>query len=296
MVRGTVRSSLAWVFGISLSILFVSLWGRAVVIDTDTLGESLAPLAGSGMVVDVVSDWLTDELVESGSDPAMVDPTVDYFVHSPAMGSALEVFAAEIVAAAASSEPSGSSLDMRDMLLPAVPDVTAGLSSLGYPVTEPEIEEVVAGLDPLVIRDEGSSALVGPASPTASRLGSASLLAALGLLVTGWWYVALSPDRLAALRSLLNRVAVGGLSFALLLRLGSWAVDPGGGRAPLAETMSNVAASKWHVPMQTAVVAAILGLAAFLARRHLRREAASRSAVARPIRREEQLSSRSKPR
>ena len=296
MVRGTVRSSLAWVFGISLSILFVSLWGRAVVIDTDTLGESIAPLAGSTMVVDVVSDWLTDELVESGADPAMVDPAVDYFVHSPAMGSALDVFAAEIVSAASSSEPSGSSVDMRDMLLPAVPDVTAGLSSLGYQISESEIEDVVAGLDPLVIRDPESSALVGPASPTASRLGTASLLAALALVATGWWYVALSPDRLAALRSLLNRVAVGGLSFALFLRLGSWAVDPGGGRAPLAETMSNVAASKWHVPMQTAVVAAILGLAAFLARRHLKREAASRSAVGRPTPREEQLSSRSRPR
>ena len=72
-MRDSAKSTLGWAFGISLTILFISLWGRAVVVDTDTLGESLAPLSGSAMVVEYVADWMGQELVESGVDPDLVD-------------------------------------------------------------------------------------------------------------------------------------------------------------------------------------------------------------------------------
>jgi len=262
--RTSVRSSLGWAFGISLSILFVSLWGRAVVVDTETLGESLAPLARSEMVVDYVTDWMGDELVGSGVPTDIVDPAIDRFMESSVVTTAVDSLVAEVVVAAASPDPSGSSVDVRSHLAPAVPEVTQGLEDLGYGFTRSQVQGVVEDLDPIVIRQPGQSALVGPNSPTAARLGIASLIAAIGLAVFGSAYIRLSEDRLMALRSLLNRVAVGGLSFAVLLRLGAWVLDPAGGRAPVPETVANLASSKWWLPLQVALVAAAVAAVVYV--------------------------------
>lgn len=274
-VRHSARATVGWAFGISLSILFVSLWGRALVTDTDALGAALAPLAGAETVVDFVADWMAEEFVDSGVDPDLVAPTVEHLLESSSVGQSLGLMVVEVVEAAASPDPAGSSIDMRGLMMPAVPEVTAGLTHLGLVAGEGEIRSVVEGFDPLVIRQPGSDAIVGTHSPTAGRLGTASLLAAMALLGFGFLYVRLADDRLQALRGLLNRVAVGGLSFAVLLRLGSWVVDPDGGRAPLPDTISNLAAAKWLVPLQIAMVAAAIGAVLYLVRGYLKRGGAS---------------------
>ena len=276
------RSTLGWAFGISLSVLLVSIWGRAVVTDTDALAESLAPLAQTDAVVELVADWMGDEMVESGIPPEMVDPTVRYFVESSAVGEAADELAAEVVAAAASTDPEGSSIDVRALLAPAVPEVTLGLGGLGIETTEATVRGVVEGLEPMTIRAADQPAWVGPASETASRLGTASLLAVVALLVFGWGFVALSEDRVSGLRSLFQRVAVGALSFAVFLRLGAWVIDPSGGRAPIPQTISNLAESKWLIPLQIAAVAAIVAWAIYLTRRRLRRGGASPSSTPQP--------------
>jgi hypothetical protein len=254
-------------FGISLSVLFVSLWGRAMVVDTDALADSIVPLARAETVVHFVTGWMSEEMVDSGVAPDLVEPAVGYFLSSSALGQTVDEFAEEVVDAAASSDPAGSRIDMRALIAPAVPEVTLGLIGLGYDVSDHQIREVVEGLDPLVIRSPGSSPLLGPASQTAARLGIASLLAAVALVVFGGAFVRLSDDRLVAIRSLLNRVAVGGLSFAVLLRLGAWVIDPSGGRAPVLETLSNLAGSKWLVPLQLGLTAAVMGAGIFIWRR-----------------------------
>lgn len=269
--RSVSRASLGWAFGIALSVLLVSIWGRAVVADTESLAEALAPMVRTEAVIEFVADWMGEEMVESGIEPEVVEPTVSYFVGSSAVAEAADVFAAEFVIAAASTDPDGSSIDMRALLGPAVPEVASGLGGLGIEVDESTVRGVVEGLEPLVIRTPGEPALLGPASETASRLGTASLLAVVALLVFGWGFVALSEDRLAGLRSLFQRVSVGALSFAVFLRLGAWVLDPAGGRAPIPETVSNLAESKWLVPLQIALAAAIVSGAIYLTRRWLRR-------------------------
>lgn len=278
-------------FGISLSVLFVAIWGRAVVIDTDALAESMAPLAGSAAVVDFVTDWMGEEMVESGIDPNAVEPAIDFFLDSSALGVTADRFAGEVVDAAASSDPGGASIDMRALIAPAIPEVTVGLTSLGYDVSDAQIRQVVEGFDPLVIRQPGSPALLGPASEAASRLGTASVLAAVALVIFGSGFVGIAGDRVGAVRNLLNRVAVGGLSFAVLLRLGSWVLDPDGGRAPVPETVSNLAESKWMVPLQIAIVAAVLGGAIYLGRRVVKQRAKTLSPGERATRPAEQQES-----
>lgn len=269
--RAAARATLGWAFGMAVSILFLALWGRAVVTDTEALAESLSPLTGSSVVIDLVGDWMADEMVESGADAEVVEPAIGYFFESSSTGDTLDQFATEVVHAAASTDPGGTSIDMAALIDPAVPEVTMGLVELGYPVTESGVAEVVQQLDPLVIRQPGSEAMVGPASPTAARLGIAALLAVLALVAFGGFFVALSEDRLTAVRSLLTRVAVGGLSFAVFLRVGSWVLDPSGGRAPVRESLSALAGSKWAVPLEVAAVAAVIAGALYFGRKMFRR-------------------------
>lgn len=255
----------------SVSILLLALWGRAVVIDTDRLAESLSPLARSSVVMDFVGDWMSTEMVEAGADPAMVEPAVDGYLQSSGIGAALDQFVVGAVHAAASTDPEGASIDMAALVSPAVPELTMALVELGYPVTEPQVADVVERFDPLVVRQPGSEALVGPASQTAARLGTAALLALLALVGLGASFVVLSEDRVAGVRRLMNRVAVGSLSFAVFLRVGSWVLDPAGGRAPVQETISHLARSKWLIPLEIALVAAVAAASIFFGRRWLRR-------------------------
>lgn len=261
------RSVAGWAFGMSISILFLALWGRAVVIDTDALAESMSPLASADIVGDYVADWMTQELLESGADTETVGPTVDTIFRSSTITGTMDQLVEEVVYAAASMDPGGSTIDMAALIGPAVPEVSLGLNGLGYPVPEGALSDVVGGLDPLVIRQPGTTALIGPGSPTVARLGTAALLAALSLVVFGLTYVTLSEDRIGSVRHLMTRVAVGGVSFAVFLRLGSWVVDPSGGRAPVRETVSALAGSKWAQPLEVAAVAGLIAAGIYVGRR-----------------------------
>lgn len=268
--RKVFNSTTAWAFGFSVTVLFVALWGRAVVIDTDTLGESLRPLSESSIVEQVFGDWMAEELVDSGYEPAVVEPAVDFIFESSATADALDELVGEVVDSAASSDPAGSSVDVASLLGPAVPEVTAGLNRLGLPTDQTQVASAVAGFDPLVIRQPGSSAMVGPESPAAARLGTAAVFAIVAMVGFGYFTVVSSEDRITAVRGLFTRVAVGGFGFTLLLLIGSWITDPRGGRAPLAETVSGVAGSKWMVPLQTGVAAAVIAGSIYVVRRLLR--------------------------
>ena len=276
-VRRGFRATAAWAFGFSVTVLFISLWGRAVVVDTDSLAESLAPLGDSALVGGLVADWMTQELIEAGYSPEVADPAVDSTLESSATAAAMDGFVADVVRAAASSDPSGSSVDVSSLLAPTVPEVTTSLSELGL-VTDPdEVRTIVSGLDPMVIREPGSTALIGPESPAATRLGTAALLAFVGIVSFGYATVASSEDRIAAVRELFTRVAVGGLGFAILLLVGSWITDPRGGRAPVPETISHITSSKWVVPLQIGLFAGAVAVGIYAGRRWLRRGEGSRS-------------------
>ncbi len=269
MSNGTnkvLSSTAAWIFGLATSVLFVSLWGRAVVIDTAELSDSLLPLSQSEQVVGAFSEWMTNELVETGvAGPAAKEAT-DTAVATTQVSAALENLVGEVVEAAASDQPEGAAVDVARTLRPTVPAVSAALMETGVPVSEPQVELLVSRLDPLVVRQPGEPPVVGRTSPLARRLGTAAILAVIAQLIFGSSYVLAAPDRLKRLRTLLTRFAVTGLSFAVLLKLGSWVLDPQGGRAPISATLSNLADSKWLIPALLGAIGAIAAMFVWLVR------------------------------
>lgn len=269
MNSGSVRflSSLsAWVFGLATTVLLLSFWGRAVVVDTDELAENLGPLSESEEVTGRFSDWMTSQLVDSGVPSEAAGEAATLSLFTPEVKQALEALVGAVVDAAAEPAPGGTVVDMASIFAPTVPAVTASLASQGIPAPEAQVAAIVAGLDPLVIRDAGEEPMVGPVSPVARRLGIASVLAVAAIAVFGAIYVLVADNKVRAMRTLSTRFAVGALTFALLLKLGSWVLDPGGGRAPVSESLSELADSKWLIPAFIGGAASIAALFFWLIR------------------------------
>lgn len=265
----------AWVFGLASTVLLISLWGRAVVGDTEQLSHSLSPLAESSLVADRVAGWLEEQLVGSGLDRAQAADAGREALRHPGVRPVLEDLVAATVIAAAAEEPAGGVVDVADLLLPRSNQIATALGEAGLPVTVDRVEGILAGLDPLVIRDPEKRPAIGASSSLAANLGTAALLSLAVMAASGWLYTRLEGDRVRALRSLLHRFGLGALSFAVILRIGSWATDPGGGRAPVGETISRIADSEAMLPL-------LLGLSAMagatllrLVRRYFRPEGAT---------------------
>jgi hypothetical protein len=275
-----------WVFGLASTVLLVGIWGRAVVVDTNELADTLSPLAAGDMVSDRLATWLEAELVTAGVDGAGASVVADQVLGHPSVGPVLEQLVAEGVEAAASGDPSGGSVDVAAVLLPASGQITTGLNEAGVPVNAEQVEAALSQLDPLVIRDPADQPFVGASSPLAVNLGTAAMLGALLMLFAGTAYIVMSMDRMRALRTLITRFALGALSFAVLLRIGSWLVDPDGGRAPFRESFALLANSKWMVPLTIGLVAMATAIVFRVFRRRVRPAATSRSEDGRPIRQE----------
>ena len=273
-------------FGLASTVLLVGIWGRAVVVDTNELADTLSPLAAGDMVSDRLATWLEAELVNAGVDGIGASVAADQVLAHPSVGPVLEQLVAEGVEAAASGDPNGGTVDVAAILLPASGQITTGLNEAGVPVTNDQVEAALARLDPLVIRDASDQPFIGASSPLAANLGTAAMLGALLMLFAGTAYIVMSIDRMRAIRALLTRFALGALSFAVLLRLGSWLVDPEGGRAPFRESFALLANSKWMVPLTIGLVAMAAAIVFRVFRRRVRPAAGSRSEDGRPIRQE----------
>jgi hypothetical protein len=263
---GAVASTAAWVFGIATSVLFVALWGRAVIIDTNELSENLTPLSEAGEVANVFSDWMTAELIDAGASPEVAAEATDTALVTTEVSRALEGIVVDVVEAAASDGAEGGSVDVAAAFAPAVPALTTSMNLSGIPVSESQVSQIVSGLDPIVIREASEPAIVGENSRLATQLGTAVLLAVLAQIVFGSLYIFAGPDRLRRFRTLLTRFALTGISFAVLLKLGSWVLDPRGGRAPVSQSISMLADSKWLIPAFLGVAGAVAALFVWLIR------------------------------
>lgn len=280
--RSVARGVAGWLFGLSVTVLLISVWGRSVVVDTSTLGESLSPLARSVVVEERFGDWMVEGLTESGVQPAAAEPAVANALTTSAVVSAFDDLVVEVVEAAASVSEAAAVVDVAGVFRPAVPEITQAMTATGLQLTGAEVGRIVDSLDPLVIREEGSSPLIGPGSRVAARLGFAAVLSLAMMGVTGWVAVASAHDRMTELKGLLMRVALGGLTFSILLRVGSWILDPGRGRAPVGEALSELTRSKWLTPLLVAALATAAAGALWVGRRWLRQRAVSRLPSAGP--------------
>ena len=247
-----------WIYGLSISVTLVSVWGRALVVDTQLMASSAVVAADSEFVSGRIESWLVGELGSlPGVGPAAATGAASAITADPALAETIDELVTRTVIAAAAPVGEPTVVDVAEVLSPAVPAITRSLADQGIPASEEQVEAVVADLDPLVVRDPEEPPVVGSDSDAASTLSLATLIGVLILAGMGSLAIWLSEDRRAMLRGLFTRIAVSALGFAVMFRLGSWILDPGAGRSPARSAASQLAGAKLWIPVLISVAAAV---------------------------------------
>jgi hypothetical protein len=137
------------------------------------------------------------------------------------------------------------------------------------PVDKRALEVRVAGIEPISLEGSGRLPVTSLAVRVSTALTLAAVLAGVAMVLVGGGAVAISSDRIAALRHLAYRLTLTALSLAVMLRLGAWLADPFGGASPWRSGLSTLLASNSQIPFLVAGTAAGLGIAALVV--HTRR-------------------------
>jgi hypothetical protein len=278
-LRKTGLSLTVWVFSVCTTLLLIGLWGRAVASDQVTLEESTRAVLESELVNDRVVAWLGEGFAAAesrgGSDAAELVARLE---SAPEMQRAVDNLIDEVVAAALAPPGKSSVIDVAVVLAPVIPVVRESVGE----------DDLAAGLNSIQSTVDELSPIVLPAAPDApgnasvaegavSVLNTVGIAALMGMLLTGGAATWLSADPVARLRELAIRVSVSAVTFAVILRAGSWAVDPRGGRSPIAAGGAVLLASNGMLLAMVALAAAASAavLTVWVKRRRVRAAAAS---------------------
>ena len=260
--RRFARGTSFWLFGLSASILIGSLWGSAVTGSRSTVANVVEDLATEQIAQDRFSGWIIDGL-RSVDVIVPDDATVAGRILS--MAETEQVVAdltGQLVDAAFAPAGTTAVVDPASALLPAVPAITRVLTDEGIAAGEGEIAALVSSIEPIPLDDFGEFRVTSSASRASAALSLAAALAAVAMIMFGGAAVFVSPDRIAAVRNLAYRLMLTSLSLAVMLRLGSWIADPGGGATPLGAGVSTLLGSHTYIPLAMAAAAAVVGLRA----------------------------------
>lgn len=258
--RRLLISVVLWVYGISITVFLVSIWGRSVASDTGLVSSAASHLVESDFVTSRIEGWferaLGDVGVADGGTSAQI-------VALPEVRAATAELIGEAVVEMAHADDGPVVVDVAAAYRPAVPAVTVALRTMGMEVTEAQVGAVVDRLEPLVLAPESDRPMVGPGSGPARTLTVATLVGLASLLSSGGLAIYLAQDRRQMIKTLLTRLAVSAFTFAVFFRLSAWVMDPRGGRAGVSGAVAEVLVSKLWVPL---LITAIAGASAWAVR------------------------------
>ncbi len=222
-----------WVFGIATSVLLVSLWGRAVTADDETLAAAAGAAAESDWLAERVAGWLAEEVAEHGALPeAKTAAVVESVWRRPETRAAVADLVGQAVEAGLAPPGTTVVIDPAASIRPLTDHIAAGLTAAGVTTTRQEVAAVIDEIDPVVaVAEPGETA--GVVRRVRAVLTRALAVALVVMAIAAGAAFTLGPDRRVVMRSLVTRVALTALGFAVLFRAGAWALDPSGGGAPL---------------------------------------------------------------
>ncbi len=269
--RRFAHGTALWVFGLALSVVLGSLWGRAVTGDEETLSEAATAAANADWVAVQISAWLGDAVAEQGVVPErQASAAIRAVWQQPEARAAVQDLIAQGVAAGLAPPGTSVKIDAAAAMLPLADEVAAALNQAGVPTTPAEVAGFLAGIEPVVaVAAPGQGA--GSLRQVRGFLTMALLGAAVVMALAAAAALALSEDHWATVRGLAMRATLTALGFAVLLRVSAWALDPSGGAAPLREGGSVLLGSNLGVLWWFAAAAALPTAGAALAVRGRKR-------------------------
>ena len=251
-----------WVFGLSTTLLLLGLWGRAVTVDEPTIAESAKAVVDAEVAQDRIYEWIGDAIAETqnvGNDQTTA--VIEELRERPEIKLAIDDIVESFVAALFAPEGGSTVVDIHSAVEPVIPVVVSELSAQSVVVDEALLEAALDDASAIEL-DTGEVAGVAAVVKDAKTLVSRVVLFAFfSMTLAGVAAIALAERRYAMVRTLSIRVLLSSLSFAVLFRLGAWALDPNGGGTPVANGGAIILGSNGHVFLLIAVVAAGVGAA-----------------------------------
>ena len=261
-----------WLFGICTSMVLIGLWGRSVAGDQVTLESSTRAVLESEIVNDRVTNWLGDAIgaaVESSSDD--VAAVVDTIDGSPEMQVALDDVVDQVVAAALAPPGTVTQIDLSAAVESLAPVAAAALEERGVVSDADVVRAAVSDMPGIVLSADEQMTVSSTASEVRGLLSKVVVAGLGGMLVFGAVATMLHDERIRQLRALVIRIGVSAITFSVIIRVGGWAVDPSGGRSPVAAGGAVLLKSNGHILAAVAVGAAVLAAAMSIFLLHRRR-------------------------
>mgnify|MGYP001818569652 FL=1 len=251
-----------WLFGLATSMVLIGLWGRSVAGDSVTLEASTRAVLESELVNDRVTNWLDDAITAavqlSGEDVAAVVAAVD---GTPEMQAAVDSVVDQAVAAALAPPGTVSRLDLSGAVESLAPVVASALEERGIVADADTVRAAAQRIPGIVLSADGQMTVGGTAREVRGLLSKVVVIGLGAMLLFGAGTIVLNQDRVRQLRTLVIRIGISAVTFAIIIRMGAWAVDPAGGRSPIAAGGAVVLRSNGHILAIVAGAAATLAAA-----------------------------------
>lgn len=274
--RRTSLSVVLWAFGLATTLFLIGMWGRSVSADHSALEEAFHAVAQADAASDRIHEWIAEALAAgaaaSDTDSARIAAVVAQAGETEA---AVDGVVSALVDAALDVPGSNPRLDVRRALDPLSPVIAAQLAPGNDATVEAEVAAALDRVAEIVGASDGRMEIASAAADARGVLSRVAVFSATSMLLAGAAAVALADDRMRMARSLALKLAVSGFTFSVVLRLGAWAVDPRGGRAPIAAGSAVLLRSNGGVLLAIAGfgLAAVAALSAALVLRVRRRRA-----------------------
>ena len=236
--RGSL-SMVLWVFGLSTTLLLVGLWGRAVTNDIPVVQEATRAAVDAEIASDRIYSWIEEGVAASVAvDSATAEGLISDLRDHPEVEAAVGAVIDEFIDALFTADGDVTTVELTETLGPVVPLVASELSARQVAVDEATLNAALADAEIVGLTTGEMGTVVRVVDDARSLLSAVVALSALTLVVAGSSAVRLSEDRLLMVRMLAIRVVFSAMSFAVLFRVGSWALDPDGGGSPFARSGS----------------------------------------------------------
>ena len=170
---------------------------------------------------------------------------------------AVDTIVADFIAGLFAESGEDPVLRVEEAFAPLVPVVVNEFARRDVPVEEARIEEVLEEAAVIELDTGEAASVAAVVSEARTLLTWVVLVAAGALIVFGSLALMLSEYRFAMLRTLSTRILLSALTYALLFRVGAWALDPDRGRSPVLGGGSVLLDSNSHVFLIAAALAAI---------------------------------------
>jgi hypothetical protein len=260
-LRKSTLGVVLWAFGLSTTLFLIGMWGRAVVLDEATVSSSVRTALEAETIADQLYTWLADGLEEAGGLPAGdVQAGIVELRELPETDAVIGDLLDQVVGAVMAPAGSEPVIDLGETLRPLVSVIESGLEGRGYAVEDGAVSNALDQLDPVELETEQFVGFAAVAEDAGAALTLIVVLTLSSLLVAGAAAIALSDDRVAMMRSLLTRVAVSGLTYAVIFNVGGWVLSPEGGRSPLLASGGILLRSNAHVFLLMAGGTALLAV------------------------------------